>query len=79
MTTVVNGIRYNLTDDIDTLIVKLKNKIDDMYMSETEWNEALVDKYETDLATLEKAFADGNKKVMQAMLNNYSIWFKRYR
>lgn len=68
----INGVEFKLVDDCDTLTVKLKNILDDMYMDVIPYDESKVHEYETDLAYLERAIESGNEQLMYTM-------FKRYR
>ena len=76
MATMVNGIKYNLVDDIDTLICKLQNKVDDFYINDVKCD---IETIESDLKKLEIAFEEGNMGIMQKMLDKYHTLFERYR
>lgn len=75
----INGVEFKLVDDCDTLTVKLKNILDDMYMDVIPYDASKVYEYETDLEYLERAIESGNNELMLTMLLKYHTMFKRYR
>lgn len=75
----INGVVFNLVDDCDTLSVKLKNILDDMYMDVIPYDASKVYEYETDLVYLESAIQSGNNEPMLEILLKYHTMFKRYR
>lgn len=79
MSQTVNGIKYYLSDDCDTLVCKLENSINEMYLDDTKYNETKIDNLEADLEKLQSAIECNNRTTMQAILNKYSNMFKRYR
>ena len=73
--TTVNGIRYHLRDDCDTLLCKLDNAAYEAFMDgDYDRNEKL----ENDRDRLEIAINHNDLETMQAMLENYRWMFKRY-
>ena len=72
----VNGIKYNLIDDCDTLICKLENKIDDFYYDNVKCD---IDKLEADLQKLQHAIDNNDRNIMQIVFNEYHTMFKRYQ
>lgn len=77
MNQTVNGIKYYLADDCDTLVCKLENALDDQYFGDKDLSK--IDALEIDLSKLELAIECNNRTIMQYFLNKYSHWFKRYR
>ena len=73
---VLNGIKYNLIDDCDTLICKLGNKIDDFYYDDVKCD---IDKLEADLEKLQNAIDNNDRNIMQVVFNEYHTMFKRYQ
>lgn len=76
MATTVNGIKYNLADDCDTLQCKLDNAAFEAVM-EGDFDKA--EKYETDRDRLEVAIRRRDRETMQEILEEYRHWFKRYQ
>lgn len=76
MTTTVNGIKYNLIDDCDTLLVKLENITYDYYVNDIDRKN--IDEIEKDEAALREAIENDDYAVMQTMWNKYHTLFKRY-
>ena len=76
MAMTVNGIKFRLEDDCDTLECKLGNAIYEANMNR-EYEKA--DRLAADHAELVLAIHSGDYKKMQEMLNKYMTWFKRYR
>ena len=76
MATTVNGISFHLIDDIDTLICKLENIRHAYYIDNEPCN---IDKVESDIEALQKAFEANDTATMQRYLNEYAPLFKRYR
>ena len=73
--TTVNGIRYHLRDDCDTLLCKLDNAAYESFMEgDYERNARL----EEDRDRLEIAISRNDLETMQAILENYRGMFKRY-
>ena len=72
----VNGIKYYVTDDADTLLCKLQNKADDYYYDDKDCD---IDKIEADIKVLERAIVQNDIKVMDRMVSEYHQLFKRYR
>ena len=73
--TTVNGIRYHLRDDCDTLLCKLDNAAYEAFMDgDYDRNEKL----ENDRDRLEIAINRNDLETMHAMLENYRGMFKRY-
>lgn len=73
--TTVNGIRYHLRDDCDTLLCKLDNAAYEAFMDgDYDQNEKL----ENDRDRLEIAINRNDLETMQAMLENYRGMFNRY-
>lgn len=72
----VNGIRYSLIDDCDTLCCKLENAA---YEAEMERDYDKADRLSEDLEALEQAVSRHDTGTMQAILNKYFWMFKRYR
>lgn len=72
----VNGIRYHVVDDADTLLCKLQNKADGYYYDNKVCN---IDKVESDIDTLEKAISENDIKTMDKMISEYHQLFKRYQ
>ena len=75
----INGVIFNLVDDCDTLSVKLKNILDDMYMDVIPYDASKVHVYETDLLQLERAIESSNNEGMLEILLKYHTMFRRYR
>lgn len=73
--TTVNGIRYHLRDDCDTLLCKLDNAA---YESFIEGDYDRSTKLEEDRDRLEIAISRNDLETMQAILENYRGMFKRY-
>lgn len=71
----VNGIRYHLCDDCDTLLCKLDNAAYEAFMDE-DYDRS--EKLENDRDRLEIAINRNDLETMQAMLENYRGMFKRY-
>ena len=59
----VNGIRYHVVDDADTLLCKLQNKADGYYYDNKVCN---IDKVESDIDALKKAISEK----VHAIVNN---------
>lgn len=78
MSNTVNGIKYYLSDDCDTLVCKLENALNDLYMDSNS-DESKIDKLESDLEKLQSAIENNNRTSMQTILDKYHHWFKRYR
>ena len=76
MYTAVNGIKFYLRDDIDTLICKLQNIKDDYYYNNKSCN---INKNEDDLKVLITAFEEDDVSTMKKLWNEYHMLFKRYR
>lgn len=76
MARTVNGIKYYVVDDADTLLCKLQNKADEFYLEDKPCN---IDKIEADIEKLETAIAKNNIKTMDTMISEYQTLFKRYR
>ena len=66
----VNGIRYHVVDDADTLLCKLPNKADGYYYD---------NKVESDIDALKKAISENDIKTMDKMISEYHQLFKRYQ
>lgn len=79
MSQTVNGIKYYLSDDCDTLVCKLENSINEMYLDDTKYNETKIDNLESDLEKLQSAIEHNNRMSMQEILDKYHHCFKRYR
>ena len=77
MSTTVNGIKYNLIDDCDTLLVKLENITYDYYVNDIDRKN--IEEIEKDEAALREAIEDCDYAVMKKMWNKYHTLFKRYR
>lgn len=75
----INGINYYLPDDIDTLICKLENKLNRMYLDKIPWSTFIVDGIEEDLMELKTALDQNDKVIMRKMLGKYSAMFQRYQ
>lgn len=72
----VNGITYHLHDDCDTLLCKLDNAAFESFMKgEYEKSEKLEEARDR----LEVAINRRDRETMQAILEEYSGMFKRYR
>ena len=78
MSNTVNGIKYYLADDCDTLVCKLENELNDLYMDSNS-DESKIDNLESDLEKLQSAIEHNNRVLMQVILDKYHHWFKRYR
>ena len=76
MATTVNGIKFHLIDDIDTLICKLQN-IRDAYYYDNEPCD--IDKIESDIEALKVAYDANDIATMKRYHNEYAPLFKRYR
>lgn len=72
----VNGVRYHVVDDADTLLCKLQNKADDYYYDNMGCD---IDKVESDIDVLEKAISENDIKAMDKMISEYHQLFKRYQ
>ena len=72
----VNGVRYHVVDDADTLLCKLQNKADDYYYSGKDCE---IDKVESDIDKLEKAISKQDIRTMDKMISEYHQLFKRYQ
>ena len=72
----VNGITYHLRDDCDTLLCKLDNAVFESFM-EGEYERS--EKLEEARDRLEVAISRRDRETMQAILEEYSGMFKRYR
>lgn len=72
----VNGITYHLRDDCDTLLCKLDNAAFESFM-EGEYEKS--EKLEEARDRLEVAINRRDRETMQAILEEYSGMFKRYR
>lgn len=77
MTITVNGIKYNLIDDCDTLLVKLENITYDYYVNDIDRKN--IDEIDKDETALREAIENDDYAVMQTMWNKYHTLFKRYR
>lgn len=70
------GIFY-LVDDCDTLICKLENRLNELYIAR-KFDIERIDRLEKDLEELKTAMRENNKVILQQMLDRYHILFKRY-
>lgn len=66
----VNGVRYHVVDDADTLLCKY------YYYDNMRCD---IDNVESDIDVLEKAISENDIKTMDKMISEYHQLFKRYQ
>ena len=72
---IINGVRFYLRDDCDTLLCKLQNIADDYYYNN---NPCDIDKVEDAIDRLETAIDSNDIRTMQSIFNGFHVLFKRY-